>query len=143
MKTLIKQVLKMKDQEIWSVRPDNTVFEAIQVMANHDVGALVVMEDDAPIGMFTERDYARNVILEGKSSPTTAVREVMTTPVIYVRPDQTIEECMAIMTEKRVRHLPVLDAKKLVGLVSIGDLVKNVIAEREFTIRQLEQYIRS
>ena len=141
--TTVRQLLKDKGQEVWSVGPDSTVFDAIQEMARRDVGALVVVKDEKPVGMFTERDYARDVILKGKSSPKTQVREVMTSRVICVRPEQTVEECMAVMTDKHIRHLPVLEDEKLAGMISIGDLVKSIIADQKFTIEQLESYIRS
>ena len=141
--TTVRQLLKDKGQEVWSVGPDDTVFDAIQEMARRDVGALVVVKGEKPVGMFTERDYARDVILKGKASPKTHVREVMTSRVICVRPEQTIEECMAVMTDKHIRHLPVLEDEKLAGMISIGDLVKSIIADQKFTIEQLESYIRS
>jgi len=141
MKT-VQSLLKQKGHEIWSVHPDDTVLDAIKVLSSKEIGALLVMEDGKPVGMFTERDYARNVYLKGKSSPETPVRDVMTKAVICARPNQTVEECMAVMTEKRVRHLPVMDGGELVGLVSIGDLVKSVIDDQKFTIEQLEHYIR-
>ncbi len=140
--TTVLQLLKEKGQDVWSVSPEDTVFDAIKEMARRDVGALIVVTDDKPIGMFTERDYARDVILKGKSSPKTPVRDVMTSRVICVRPEQTVEECMAVMTDKHIRHLPVLDDEKLAGMISIGDLVKSIIADQKFTIEQLESYIR-
>ncbi len=140
MKTL-QGLLKGKGHDVWSVHPNDTVLDAIKVLASKDIGALVVIEDDRLVGIFSERDYARNVYLKGKSSPETPVRDVMAAPVICVRPDQSINECMALMTEKRIRHLPVMDDDELVGMVSIGDLVKSVIAEQQFTIEQLEHYI--
>ncbi len=140
--TTVRKLLEEKGYDVWSVHPDDTVLDAIQKMANKSVGALVVIKDDKPVGIFTERHYARNVFLKGKSSPKTPVREIMTTRVVCARPEQTVEECMAVMTEKHVRHLPVLDEDRLVGIVSIGDLVKSVIADQKFTIEQLEHYIR-
>ena len=139
--TIMQQLLDEKGHGVWSIHPDDSVFDAIQTMANKDVGSLVVIEDDKPVGIFTERLYARNVFLKGKSSPKTPVRDIMRTRVIYARPEQTVEECMAVMTEKRVRHLPVLHEERLVGIVSIGDLVKSIIAKQKFTIEQLEHYI--
>jgi CBS domain-containing protein len=139
--TTVQQLLDEKGHDVWSVHPDDSVFDAIQKMASKDAGSMVVMEDGKPVGIFTERHYARDVILKGKSSPTTPVRDIMTTRVICARPGQTVEECMAVMTEKRVRHLPVLHEKRLVGLVSIGDLVKSIIADQKFTIEQLEHFI--
>ncbi len=139
--TTLKMLLDGKGHDVWSVHPDDTVLDAIKVLAEKDIGALIVIEDDKPVGIFSERDYARNVYLKGKSSPETLVRDVMAAPVICVRPDQSVDECMALMTEKRFRHLPVLDGDELVGMVSIGDLVKSVIAEQQFNIEQLEHYI--
>jgi CBS domain-containing protein len=136
-------LLKDKGHDVWSVHPDDTVLDAIKMLAEKDIGALIVIKDDKPVGIFTERDYARNVYLKGKSSLDTAVRDVMVAPVICVKPDQTVDECMALMTAKRFRHLPIMDGDELVGMVSIGDLVKSVIAEQQFTIEQMEQYIHS
>jgi CBS domain-containing protein len=138
----VRQLLDKKGNEVWSVHPDDSVFDAVKKMADKNIGALVVLVDDQIVGIITERHYARRVILEGKSSPKTSVRDIMATPVVCVRTDQTISECMAVMTEKRVRHLPVVDQKRLVGLVSIGDLVKSIIADQEFTIEQLLHYIQ-
>ncbi len=137
----VQQLLGEKGHHIESVHPDDSVFDAIQKLANANIGSLMVVEDDRPVGIFTERDYARNVILKGKSSPTTPVRDIMTTRVIYVQPEQTVEECMAIMTDKHIRHLPVLEDEKLIGMISIGDLVKSIIADQKYTIEQLEQFI--
>ncbi|HIM42329.1 MAG TPA: CBS domain-containing protein [Rhodospirillales bacterium] len=141
--TTLKMLLKGKGHDVWSVHPDDTVLDAIKMLAEKDIGALIVIKDDKPVGIFTERDYARNVYLKGKSSLDTAVRDVMVAPVICVKPDQTVDECMALMTAKRFRHLPIMDGDELVGMVSIGDLVKSVIAEQQFTIEQMEQYIHS
>ena len=141
--TILKMLLKGKGHDVWSVHPDDTVLDAIKVLAKKDIGALIVIKDDRPVGIFSERDYARNVYLKGKSSLDTAVRGVMAAPVICARLDQTVDECMALMTAKRFRHLPIMDGDELVGMVSIGDLVKSVIAEQEFTIEQLEHYIYS
>ncbi len=137
----VQQLLDEKGHDIESVHPDESVYDAIQKLANANIGSLIVVEDDRPVGIFTERDYARSVILKGKSSPTTPVRDIMTTRVICVQPEQTVEDCMAIMTDKHIRHLPVLDGEKLVGMISIGDLVKSIIAEQKFTIEQMEHYI--
>ncbi len=139
--TTLKMLLKDKGRNVWSVHPDDTVLDAIKLLAEKDIGALIVIEDDKPVGIFTERDYARNVYLKGRSSLETAVRDVMVAPIICARPDQTIEECMAVMTVRRFRHLQVIDGDELVGMVSIGDLVKSVIADQQFTIEQLEQFI--
>ena len=141
--TTLKMLLKDKGQDVWSVHPDDTVLDAIKMLAEKDIGALIVIKDDKPVGIFTERDYARNVYLKGKSSLDTAVRDVMVAPVICVKPDQTVDECMALMTAKRFRHLPIMDGDEMVGMVSIGDLVKSVIAEQQFTIEQMEQFIHS
>ena len=142
MKT-VSQLLQAKGREIHSIAPDARVFEALKLMADRNVGALVVTEGSRLAGIFSERDYARKVILLGKSSHDIAVREIMTAKVITVRPAQTVEECMALMTEKRIRHLPVVEGERLLGVLSIGDLVKEVIAEQEATIKQLESYIHS
>jgi CBS domain-containing protein len=131
----VRDVLRNKGGQIFSVDADATVFAALEVMARENVGALLVMNGGRLIGMLSERDYARKVILKGLSSPQTKVREIMTDTIFYARPEQTVEECMAVVTEKRCRHLPVLDDDKLVGLVSIGDLVKASIAEKEFIIK--------
>ena len=136
------QILKSKPQQtVESVTPSTSVFDAVKLMAEKNIGALLVMEDLKIAGMVTERDYARKIILMGRSSKETLVRDIMTSPVMYVRPDQTNEECMALMTDSRVRHLPVVDKGELIGLISIGDLVKDIIFEQKFIIEQLEQYI--
>jgi CBS domain-containing protein len=139
--TIARHILDKKGHVVWTIGPDDTVFAAIEEMARKDVGALVVVENGDPIGIFTERHYARNVFLKGRSSPTTVVKDVMRTGFLYVTPDRTVEECMAIMTVERVRHLPVMDDGNLVGLISIGDLVKSIIEDREFVIDQLTNYI--
>jgi len=141
--TTVEQLLEHKGREVWTITPDATVLDAIKEFVNRNVGSLLVMEDDRIVGIFTERQYARNVFLKGKASPTTTVRDVMATDVAYVSPDQTVPECMAIMTDKRYRHLPVLKDDKVVGMVSIGDLVESTISDQKFTIEQLEHYIRS
>ena len=140
MKT-ISQLLQAKGREIHSIAPGARVFDALRLMADKNVGALVVLDDGKLAGIFSERDYARKVILLGKSSHDIAVREIMTAKVITVHPGQTIEECMALMTAKRIRHLPVTEGERLIGVLSIGELVKEVIAEQEQTIKQLESYI--
>ena len=137
--TTIKQILDTKGYAIWSIHPQESVFAAIQQMAEKEVGALVVLEDDAVVGIISERDYARKVTLKGRSDRETAVRDIMTPDVIYVRLEQSLEECMTIVTERRIRHLPVLDSGRLIGIISIGDLVKTIIAEQQFIIEQLEQ----
>jgi CBS domain-containing protein len=139
--TIVRHILDKKGQLVWTIRPDDTVFAAIEEMARKDVGALVVVENGDPIGIFTERHYARDVFLKGRSSPTTVVRDVMRTGFLYVTPERTVEECMAIMTVERVRHLLVMSDGNLVGLISIGDLVKSIIEDREFVIDQLTNYI--
>ncbi len=140
MKT-VDQMLEGKKQQLLYITPDATVFDALKLMAERDVGALVVLEGEKLAGIFSERDYARKIILLGKSSKETLVREIMTDKVLCVRPEQTVQECMALMTEKRIRHLPVLDNKKVVGVISIGDVVKETISEQKFIIEQLETYI--
>ncbi|MGW8250879.1 MAG: CBS domain-containing protein [Anaerolineales bacterium] len=137
----VSQVLQRKGHTIWSVNPDTSVYDALQLMAEQDIGALLVLEEGQLVGIFSERDYARKVILKGKSSKETPVQEIMTTQVVYVRPGHFIEECMALMTERHFRHLPVLDGERLVGVISIGDVVKEIISEQKFVIEQLEQYI--
>lgn len=139
----VRDVLEHKGRQVWSVRPDATVYEALQLMAEKEIGALLVVEGERPVGIFTERDYARQVILKGKASKDTPVRDVMTARVAFVRPEQTVEDCMALMTDKRVRHLPVMEGDRLAGLLSIGDVVKAVISEKQFIIEQLEHYITS
>ena len=139
----LKQLIDAKGGQVWSIRPDAKVFEALQLMAQKDVGALLVMDGTRLAGIMSERDYARKVILQGKSSQDMAVRDIMTADVVKVDPSRTVEECMGLMTQRRVRHLPVCEGDKLIGLVSIGDLVKEVIAEQEQTIKQLESYIHS
>jgi len=140
MKT-IREILKEKNSTIWCIKPTDSVFAAIQIMDEHQIGALLVQEGDKLVGIISERDYARKVILKGKSSKNTQVQEIMTRQVIYVSPSQTMEECMALMTEKRIRHLPVLEEGKLMGIISIGDAVKAAITEKEFLIDQLTKYI--
>ena len=139
--TTIRQILEGKGREIWFVSLDATVYDTIKLMADKNVGALVVLEGDQMRGIVSERDYARKVILKGKSSKETLVEEIMSTDVVTIRPENSIEECMALMTIKRIRHLPVLEKEKLVGMISIGDVVKAIISEKEFTIQQLENYI--
>lgn len=140
MKT-VRHVLQVKGRQTWSIRPDASVYDALTLMADKEVGALLVLDGGKLVGIISERDYARKVILKGKSSLETPVRDIMTPKVICVRPEQTIEECMALMTDKHVRHLPVVVGDEVVGVISIGDLVKAVIAEKDFMIKQLEDYI--
>jgi CBS domain-containing protein len=142
MKT-VTQLLEVKGREVHTIGPDARVIDALKLMADRDVGALVVTDGAKIAGIISERDYARKVILQGKSSHDLAVREIMTARVVTVQTRHTVEECMALMTEKRIRHLPVTDGERLIGVLSIGDLVKEVIAEQEATIRQLESYIHS
>jgi len=137
----VRHLLHEKGSQVWSIAPQATVYDGLELMAAKNVGALLVIEGGNVAGMFTERDYARKVVLQGRSSKTTAVGELMTRDVLYVGPDESIENCMAIMTDKHLRHLPVLDNGKLVGIVSIGDVVKAIISAHEFTIRELERYI--
>jgi CBS domain-containing protein len=142
MKT-IREVLRQKGETVHTIGPDATVFEALQRMAELKIGALVVVEGGRPVGLLSERDYARSVVLKGRTSRDTPVREIMVRRVIGVRPDQPLEECMALMTERRVRHLPVVEDGQLVGLISIGDAIKAIISEQKFIIEQLEHYISS
>jgi CBS domain-containing protein len=135
-------ILKSKpDQTVHTITPTASVFDAVKLMAEKNIGALLVMEGEKVVGIITERDYARKIVLMARSSKETPVRDVMTSSVMYVRPDQTSEECMVLMTENRLRHLPVMNGDKLIGLISIGDLVKDIISEQKFIIQQLEHYI--
>jgi CBS domain-containing protein len=139
----VRQVLHEKGRNVCSVGPDDTVYDAIRKMAEENIGSLVVIENDKPIGIITERQYARNVVLKGRASPTTRVRDIMESKVLYARPDQSVEECMAVMTDKRIRHLPVIEQGKLAGIVSIGDLVKAIISDQKFMIDQLVHFIHA
>ncbi len=140
--SILAHILNSKpDHTVYTITPTATVFEAVKLMAEKNIGALVVVEGGKVVGMISERDYARTIVLMARSSKTTAVRDIMMTPVIYMLPDQTSEECMALMTERRLRHFPVIDKGKLIGVISIGDLIKDVIAEQKFTIQQLQHYI--
>lgn len=141
MKT-VHQLLAKKGHSVWSIGADATVRDAIAVMARKDVGALVVLEGERLVGLIAERHYARRVVLKGKTSAATLVRDIMDTSVVTVRPFESVEACMALMTETRVRHLPVLDDGRLVGIISIGDLVQSIIGDQKITIKQLEQYIQ-
>ncbi|MGF6774246.1 CBS domain-containing protein [Paraburkholderia sp. GAS199] len=141
--TSVAQLLKTKPNNttVFTVGADDSVYDAIKLMAEKGIGALVVTDGDSIAGIVTERDYARKVVLMDRSSKATPVRDIMSKAVRFVRPDQTTDDCMALMTERRMRHLPVIENDRLVGMVSIGDLVKNIIAEQQFTIQQLESYI--
>ncbi|MGH8559998.1 MAG: CBS domain-containing protein [Methylococcales bacterium] len=138
----VKQVLKVKGDAVFSISPESPVYEALTVMAEYEIGALVVVKDERPVGIFSERDYARKVMLKGKSSKSITVGELMVRDIYYVSPEDSLDECMVIMTEKRIRHIPVLEDNRLVGLISIGDVVKQIISEQEFRIRELEKYIQ-
>lgn len=137
----VKQLLEDKGHDVWSVSPDSSVLETIKEMADKQVGALLVLDHGKPVGIVSERDYARKVILQGRSSQETPVKEIMTTRVVCARPDLNVEECMAIMTDRRIRHLPVMEGDRVLGMISIGDLVKAIIADQQFMINQLERYI--
>jgi len=141
MKTAVEILKSKAKQAVHSIAPGDSVFDAVKLMADKNIGALLVMEADRIAGIVTERDYARKIVLMSRSSKDTPVREIMTSAVMYVRPGQTSDECMVLMTENRLRHLPVMDGDKLLGLISIGDLVKSIISEQRFTIEQLEHYI--
>ena len=136
----VKQLLNSKGHDVWSVRRDSSVFDAIKLMDRHRIGALLVLEGKKVVGIISERDYARKVILKGRSSRATPVSEIMTRNVICIAPDRIVDECMALMTEKRIRHLPVLNGGGVIGVVSIGDLVRATISEKDFIVGQLEKY---
>ena len=138
---LVQDILNDKGHDVFSVDPEATIFSAIETMADRRIGALLVMQGGKPVGIVTERDYARKVALEGRSSRDSKVRDIMSTRVLCVAPDRTVEDCMALMTGRRARHLPVVDHKEVIGLISIGDLVKAMIAEQQFMIDQLHDYI--
>ena len=137
----VRQILDAKGHDVATIGANDTVYDAIKKMADNNIGSLVVMDGEKIVGIITERHYARNVFLKGKASPNTLVKDIMSTRVVCASPDQSVEECMAVMTDKAVRHLPVLENKRLVGLVSIGDLVKSIIGDQKFIIEQLERYI--
>ena len=139
--TTVQRLLQNKGHTVWSIPPNASVFEAIQLMADKRVGALMVVDRNELVGVISERDYAREIVLKDRVSRDTPVSAIMTQRVLYVRPQQTLEECMALMTEKHLRHLPVLDNGRLVGVVSMRDVVKDLIAEKEFLIEQMENYI--
>ncbi len=136
----VKEILKDKASGIQTISPQDTVYRALEIMAEKDLGSLVVVEGEKVVGLFSERDYARNIVLQGKSSKDTLVKDLMNANPCFVRLDHTLNDCMALITEKRTRHLPVLDGEKLIGIVSIGDVVKQYIVDKEFTIKQLENY---
>lgn len=137
----ISELLSSKDRSIWTVSPDTMVFDAIHLMADKNIGALLVTEGEKLVGIITERDYTRKVALKGKSSKQTAVREIISGQVIHIEPENTVEDCMRLMTDHRIRHLPVLESGKIVGIVSIGDLVNWIISAQHSTIQQLQTYI--
>lgn len=137
----VRQILEKKGGQIWPVQADATVFDALGQLHEKKIGALIVMEGDRPVGIVSERDYARKVVLEGKSSQTTKTREIMSSNLVFVGPEDTVEECLSIMTSKKIRHLPVFDESTLVGMVTIGDLVKTIIADQQNTIVSLNDYI--
>ena len=139
--TTVRQLLDQKGRTVWSIHPDTTVFDAVAEMAEKDIGSLIVMDGEELVGIITERHYARNVILKGKTSPATLVRDIMERHVIIARPEQSVEQCMALISEKRVRHLPVLEGEMPVGMVSIGDLVKSMVSDQKFMVDQLQHYI--
>jgi CBS domain-containing protein len=141
MKT-VGDVIKKKGNRLWSVIPSTTVYDTLKLMADKEIGAVLVLDEGRPVGIFSERDYARQVILKGRASKDTPVREVMVSRIVFVRPEQSIEDCMALMTDKRVRHLPVMHQGTLSGMLSIGDVVKEMISEKEFLIEQLANYIQ-
>ena len=137
----VNQILEEKGHQVWTISPESMVYEALKIMAEKEVGALIVVDKGEVVGVISERDYARKVVLKGKSSLETPVKEIMSTQVYFVNPEATAEECMALMTEKRIRHLPVIQEKKLAGVISIGDVVKSVITSQKITIEHLQNYI--
>jgi len=141
--TLINDVLKTKGHDIWSIRSDASVFDALKLMADKEIGALLVIDDANLVGVISERDYARKVVLKGRSAENTQVKEIMSPNVVSIQTGQDVNACMTLMTDKRIRHLPVMDGSAILGVVSIGDLVKSIINEQQFVIEQLERYITS
>ncbi len=137
----VRQILKTKGDKVWSIAPSDTVYKALQIMSENNFGSVLVIDKGKIVGIFTERDYARKVILKGKSSKTTPVSELMTKKVLFVDPGTSVEDCMALMIDKCVRHLPVMEKKKLVGIVTVGDVVKQHIADQKFKIQELERYL--
>jgi len=138
---LVKHILKLKGSEVWSVDPGSSVYDAVDFMAEKGIGALLVMESSRLIGIISERDYARQIILKGRASESTKVSEIMTTDMVTAGPEQDVGECMVLMTDRRVRHLPILEGTRVIGVISIGDLVNAIIAEQQSTIKDLEKYI--
>lgn len=141
--TTVRQLLEYKGHEVIGLSPNDSVYRAIELMADRGIGALMILEDKALVGIISERDYARKVILQGKSSKATLIGDIMTTHLICVAPDTEVDDCMSLMTGKRMRHLPVIEDEKIIGVISIGDIVRQVLEEKEFTIQQLERYICS
>ena len=139
----VSQILKDKKEKIWSVSPRETAYNALQIMSDQNLGALLVIDKRGVVGIFSERDYARKVILKGKSSKTTPVSELMTKKVLYIDPGTSVEDCIALMTEKNVRHLPVIEKNQLVGIVTVGDVLKQLIEDQKFEIQELERYINA
>jgi CBS domain-containing protein len=139
--TTVKDILDRKGREVWSIHPDESVYRALEVMSDRNVGALMVTDKDKLIGVMSERDYARKIALAGRASRDTTVRDIMTSDVFCISPRTRIEDCMALMTEKKLRHLPVVDGERLDGIISIGDVVKATISDQEFVIEQLEHFI--
>ncbi len=137
----VGELLKNKGNDLWTIEPQATVYQVLELMADKDVGSVLVVENDKLLGIFTERDYARKLILKGKISKDTVVNELMTKELLIVGPKSTIEDCMSIMTTEKIRHLPVMENEKLIGIITIGDLVKKIIADQENTIKQYEKYI--
>ena len=143
MKNLVSQILKTKGNKVWSIAPQETAYKALELMSEKNLGALLVIDKGKIVGLFSERDYARKVVLKGKLSKTTPVSELMTKKVLYVDPGTSVEDCVALMTEKNVRHLPVIEKKQLVGIVTVGDVLKQLIEDQKFEIQELERYINA
>jgi CBS domain-containing protein len=137
----VRDLLRVKGQDTWSTTPDTSVYQALELMSEKNIGALMVLDGNRLVGIFSERDYARKVVLKGKFARETPVREVMTNEVITIRPDQSVEQCMEMMTSGRFRHLPVVEESALIGVISIGDVVKSIISDQQYHISQLEDYI--
>jgi CBS domain-containing protein len=141
MSITVRQLLREKDSHVWSVSPGASIFEALELMAQKDIGGVLVMEGEKLVGIFSERDYARKAYKQQLAAQDITVSEMMTQIVVHVKPEQTIDDCMAIMTSKHIRHLPVVEDERVIGMVTIRDVVNQVIAEQKFTIQQLEKYI--